>query len=489
MTLPFYRGIVMLNKIKVSKAVSAVFAVLILLSLASCREQEKFLTGVVRTRRQETTDRRNDRVTLYTYVTGEDDSLSYDNNTKFYYPLLQMCNAYNNYCTGMNMGENAVYLVKFPTRDAMVQQMSTEIMSGGGPDLIILDNQLPIRKLMDKGAFEDLNPYIENDSDDKALDINNYDKALLDVGVYRGKRYMMPMLIEPDIYFAQKNLLKDSGLKNTDSLTFKNLRSKLKQFTNTDNLSLFDSYESSRDFLYRYIGDNIDAERGTVSFETKEFKDNIEFMREVLQQSMSNGKYNSVYDDKCLFSKGNFDSEKSMYMVNNYSLRNVYSFLEGPSAQENSTMSDNSASMASLRGNDSSETFVKGLSEKENSGRAYVSCGFMINSNSKFKDKAYAFIRYAMGERMQRFITDDGANFNVPVNRLSLTNMTGFGRDNKEFGRYIKFVKGINTYTVEDGYYNQNVISDLVADYLDGKLSTDNFISNLTSKTLIYLNE
>lgn len=474
------------------KALLTVVTLLAVLACSACREEEKYLTGINRVTYQATTDRRDDRVTIYTYVTEDDESLAYDNNTKFYYPLLEMSHMYNNYCSSMKNGSDSVYLVKFPSRESMIQQMSTEIMAGSGPDIIILDNQLPIRKLMDKGAFEDLNSYIENDKSEKALNLADYDERLLNAGVYKGKRYMMPMLIEPDVYVTKNNLLKSAGLKKTTRLTFDNLVGKLGNFTRTmPNTSLFDSYESSLDFVYRYIGDNINFDNNTVSFNSEKFRKNIELIRDMVQNSMKKGTYNNISDDACLFDKGYLDSE-GMYNINNYnySLMWVNARLDSYSDMsvygEEQTQSTLTAS--ALKGEDTSTVFINGLTKSSKDNRAFVSCGFMINANSKMKEKAYAFIRYAMGERMQRYITDDGANFNIPVNKKSLEEIMQ-NSDNKEIKRYEENLQNLNTYTVEDGYYNQNVIADLVQDYLGGKISTDNFIENLMSKTVIYLNE
>ena len=127
----------------------------------------------------------------------------------------------------------------------------------------------------------------------------------------------------------------------------------------------------------------------------------------------------------------------------------------------------------------------------------------MINANSDKQEKAYKFIKYALGERMQRFITYDttyGDTYNLPVNNEALKNsytdmgyvedrINNIDKDSSFMERYINHIKSINTLEVRDGYYNDNVIGDLVDDYLEGKISVDNFITNLNSKTKIYLYE
>lgn len=55
--------------------------------------------------------------------------------------------------------------------------------------------------------------------------------------------------------------------------------------------------------------------------------------------------------------------------------------------------------------------------------------------------------------------------------------------------KYISYINSINTYEIRDGYYNDKVIGSLVDDYLQDKISIDNFIANLSSKTKLYLYE
>jgi hypothetical protein len=105
-----------------------------------------------------------------------------------------------------------------------------------------------------------------------------------------------------------------------------------------------------------------------------------------------------------------------------------------------------------------------------------------------------------MGERMQRYITYDGESYNLPVNNLALKNSyEDFGYKDADFKKvnknstymekYLNHISKINTYVINDGYYQKNVIGSIVESYLDNKISTDTFIANLTSKTKIYLNE
>ena len=138
-----------------------VLLICILFSLVACSDDGEYITKG--TNLVDEQSKNNDIVTIYTYVDPDNKDLHYDQDTKFYYPLLDMAHMYNNYCSFNNMGDYAVSVVKFSSRDRMIQQMSTEIMAGSGPDIIILDNELPVSKLINQGAFADMNTLLKND--------------------------------------------------------------------------------------------------------------------------------------------------------------------------------------------------------------------------------------------------------------------------------------------------------------------------------------
>ena len=252
----------------------------------------------------------------------------------------------------------------------------------------------------------------------------------------------------------------------------------------------------------QYINDNINKEDYTTDFETKKFKSTIESLKKLVKKSIADTKTTKdLSKSECLLSKGTTDKETGIYTPYNFSL----SHMSGYSSTQT--------------------TFTGGITEKENQSRATISCGFMINNNSNKKEKAFEFIKYSLGERMQRFITFDstyGDTYNITVNKDALNNsLSSFAYGdtynitvNKDalnnslsssaYGdtdfdeikeqdsftdKYASYINSINTYEIRDGYYNDKVIGSLVDDYLQDKISIDNFIANLNSKTKIYLYE
>ena len=70
-----------------------------------------------------------------------------------------------------------------------------DIPAGRGPDLVLFkSNTFPdIYRIMSEGLFVDLNPYFSLDED---IDLDDYIGAVMDGGVFNGKRYAVPINYE-----------------------------------------------------------------------------------------------------------------------------------------------------------------------------------------------------------------------------------------------------------------------------------------------------
>ncbi len=537
-----------MKKIKLVNLILACFLVLTLLFFTACSADSN--QDYIGNNKDQGTDTssRDDRVTIYTYVDPEDSNQHYDNDTMFYYPILQMAHMYNNYCSMNGVGERAVEVVKFPSRDRMIQQMSTEIMAGGGPDIILLDNELPISKLVNQGAFADLNTFIENDKSENRLNLKNYNRHLLETGVFNGKRYIMPMLYRPDVLISNTKVLSHYKVDSSKKLTYSNLMESLKTYMAQDEkISFLEGYESSKDLLLQYINDNVDREKAKTDFESKDFKQTVQSIKKLITKDMEGEKtIHSVNENNCLFEKGGFDSEGRYFPIN-YSLPNLQALsnddfsiwnldqdLLDQYAQEfyskinpdddflwedinrqfeqfvMENESDNFNDNLAMTGK---TTLMDGITKDKNSRRGEITCGFMINGNSskELQENAYDFMKYSLGERMQRYVTYDSTYstskasdvpniYNLPVNNEALkTSYSDIGISEKKIKRITKnssflekiinHSQSLNTFVIKDGYYNKNVIGGLVEDFLQDKISLDNFITNLKSKTEIYLYE
>ena len=86
--------------------------------------------------------------------------------------------------------------------------MSTEIMAGEGPDIISLNQNLPFEKLIENEAFLDINSLINNDETKDKIELDEYNSFIMNVGVYDGKRYIVPLSYGMDVLVSTQEMVK-----------------------------------------------------------------------------------------------------------------------------------------------------------------------------------------------------------------------------------------------------------------------------------------
>jgi ABC-type glycerol-3-phosphate transport system substrate-binding protein len=89
-------------------------------------------------------------------------------------------------------------------------RISTEIAAGRGPDLILPARmtEVDMYKAANSGAYLDLNKIIEQDDD---FNLDDYVKGALDGGIYRDRRYIMPITFVVPVYISIPEKLDEIG--------------------------------------------------------------------------------------------------------------------------------------------------------------------------------------------------------------------------------------------------------------------------------------
>ena len=85
-----------------------------------------------------------------------------------------------------------------------------EFNNGGGPDIILCGYEtLPnLSVYFEKGAFYDLNTLIGND---KTFSKTKCFEKVLDFGIYKAKRYVIPLSFKIDAMFSTKAIIEKNG--------------------------------------------------------------------------------------------------------------------------------------------------------------------------------------------------------------------------------------------------------------------------------------
>ena len=106
--------------------------------------------------------------------------------------------------------------------------LRTELPAGKGPDLLVMGNEFPdIYKTMDTGIFCDLNDFIGSDPD---FGLDDCNKVVMDSGVYKGKRYLVPLAYETNILLTSEEALAAAGMSAENLKTFDGYAGEVKRY-------------------------------------------------------------------------------------------------------------------------------------------------------------------------------------------------------------------------------------------------------------------
>lgn len=399
--------------------------------------------------------------------------------------ICELIKKYNRYCNKNYDESYQIEIIEFDSESDMNYKMSTEIMAGGGPDILSTDQTLPFEKLIQNGAFLDINTLINNDKGEDKLDINSYNSVIMNAGVYDGKRFIIPLSYGLDVLVSTQERLEKFGVfcDNAATLTYSNISDKFFSFFNSETDYSFVSndcgtllwFDHPMQLFSRFINSYVDFENKVTYFDSDEFKNNLDTMYEMVKVSSADNS-GALFDDLYI--------NRSLPLI-----------------------TGNYAYYTSI---DETPIMCRGLVIDNDDYSAFVQLGFAINSNTKLKEQAYAFTKYVLSDSVQMNLcgaagNSYSANIAFPVNKRAYErskiisskrtddNDEVIGIDNDFVGTYINIAENVNRCTlymnVSHSFYNSEVIGDIVNKYLNGDISKDKFIRQLTAATEIYLTE
>ena len=420
------------------------------------------------------------------YTLNDEDSLSW------------IIEKYNKYCINSNNPSFQIEVVKFNSEQEMSTQLSTEIMAGDGPDIISLDQPLPFEKLIENHAFADVDKLINTYGSN--IDFNDYNTKVMESGIVNRKRYFVPFFYCPNIFISTQEKLKEYDLNFSD-FSYKELSKQLSQ--EKVSCSLFGNESDNYSFLYSFIDSYVNFDNKTTNFNTNSFLKNIDYIKKLINNDNTN---ENVY-------------------YNLYNLENNGCILSTPKLLFGGTIGGVKTAYYNIFLQNKTPAILPNFSY-ENKITAYVECGIAINQNSDKKDKALRFIEYCLSEDVQEYWcgsrSDKGFSgtneISLPVNNKAFDyavevetgeewdyNEDGeFDEEEKEFSEnvdsifwkdYLGIIDDISGCTLynyknlKTTYYNSTVIGDIVDKYLNGDISKEKFIRQLSAATEIYLTE
>ena len=442
-------------------------------------------------------------ITVFVF-SGCGESTASSNSSKLTYcaynedAICDIIERYNKYCKKHYDESYQIEIVEYDSLEEMYTIMATEIMSGDGPDIILLDQPLPFEKLIENHAFADVDELINTYGSN--IDFNDYNTKVMESGIVNRKRYFVPFFYCPNIFISTQEKLKEYDLNFSD-FSYKELSKQLSQ--EKVSCSLFGNESDNYSFLYSFIDSYVNFDNKTANFDTNSFLENIDYIKKLINNDNTN---ENVY-------------------YNLYNSENNGCILSTPKLLFGGTMGGVKTAYYNIFLQNKTPAILPNFSY-ENKITAYVECGIAINQNSDKKDKALRFIEYCLSEDVQEYWcgsrSDKGFSgtneISLPVNNKAFDyavevetgeewdyNEDGeFDEEEKEFSEnvdsifwkdYLGIIDDISGCTLynyknlKTTYYNSSVIVDIVDKYLKGDISKEKFIRQLTAATEIYLTE
>ncbi|MDD4493522.1 MAG: extracellular solute-binding protein [Eubacteriales bacterium] len=163
-------------------------------------------------------------------------------------------------------------------------RISTELMAGEGPDLILFEYYTPdIYRMSELGVFYDLNSLI---SQDKEFDMDKYFNAVMDCGIINDKRYLIPITYTIPAFMTTEEIMEANGMVyDMANWTWEYLSDFMVNYCMNDSNEITryfsDYYFQFDDCLYSSGIDFIDRKNKVTCFENQEFKEILEVYKKI----------------------------------------------------------------------------------------------------------------------------------------------------------------------------------------------------------------
>ena len=411
--------------------------------------------------------------------------------------------------------EDKIEIVEFDSVEALKNRLTTELMTGGGPDLLneamFVSENLSIEKLIDMGAFMDLNELIESDNSDDKIDFTEQNQKALESGVLNGKQLCIPLYYVPNFIMTTKEKYSKYMNEKTLSLSYDALIDLFDKINESEDIRLYKYSDSSNleNLLISYIDSNIDLVNKTSTLDSEKFKDTVTRIDKLIKKYSHNTKDNNE-------SVINWTEEinPDSYIFEDMIAQSPYDIYSGIVYTEQ--RGDTPIIVGTPTG--SPDTLSANITES-----------VFVNKNCTKTDKVLKAIKFAMSEETQseqvgaeierynpmfaaysgNLFPDNNKSFEKLMNTAdSFTYNTkdsyyegdddGIPDDDKEQAAVSdesrnmlhSALESISSYELDTyWYYNTQVIYELFQSYLRNEITADKFISELKSKTKIYLEE
>lgn len=428
----------------------------------------------------------SDKLTFY--CVGESDELH------------EFLKKYNKYCAVYDCFEDSVEFVTFETYSEMNSALATELMAGGGPDILSLTQTYPFEKLVRNNSLADIDEIISTYGAD--VDFDEFNENVMNSGVVDGKRVILPLYYRLNALYTTSEKLEALGV-DSESADYTKI---LENYENGKADSYLVNPYSAEAFYFSFIRQYIDFYSGTADFESDEFYTLAEKFRTAL---LNGGTYAQLLAYEPETSENWREPEDN----------SAYIFSANESNYYGGSLTTYALDYLSALEYGYEPPVIVADYNRKNEVTASIEVGFAINANCKKMDKAAKLIEYLLSDSSQGYFgggRDDTNSFGLalPVKNSVFDNAVNealnfesfwwgysFNEETlelknkaltEEYLPMIEKISSCNLYGYNSqlkSHLYQNVIGDVINDYLNGKITTNKFVQRLTSAVTIYMSE
>lgn len=371
--------------------------------------------------------------------------------------------------------------VLFDTYEEYSNRLNTELLAGKGPDIIFVQNTglKRLNKLMESNIFFDINELIKQDSQ---FNINDYNSIVMNCGVYKDKRIIMPFNYSLETNLIVNSSFEQYGVKINGNENLEEIINLLQEYFKEEKYKNNEQYltmflDFSNLFSYEELG-VINFKNKKVDFNNEKFKTLVETYKKMspaitpqdLIFKYKNGDLDMLISNKILLTK---------MRLNPMTFYPWYNYIAG---QVNGKVE---------------------LLPNINNSVAMVGYFSAINNNSKNKQEAYNFIKLSLSEQYQENVNNHNDEGLIPVNNKALASMKMQAKNKN--GSYVEnvVIKELPQ-DIQDKYenvlnnFNKAIINDYSIDiivleevkqYINGTKSYEAAINEINRKVKLYLDE
>jgi len=387
------------------------------------------------------------------------------------------------------------------TRTDYINRTNTRIMSGQGADIYALDI-LPVHKMINNNVFENLNPYMELDPD---FNKNDYRQNILDAVRYQNSTWFFPLDYFINYYAYDSTLFPQEISQNfgiDKAFTIDDLIKITEPlFNGTEKLLDMNDYGLYNILFNENYRSFVNLETGRANFLDGKFTSLLNTVKryneqDFLMQPLLNRQ--SIEDIMQMLMQGmNLRSQERFYLKQ-HSDSNLLNIMSRDSES-------GLRMMGRITGSIDSDDEIAGIAANADGSVPFsFTRAFAINSKSRNKPAAWAFLKFLLSKEMQLSIATLGMGLpvhNEAREEKSEMFFTGaiFGMDSpmtdkmqsayNEYRRIIEVLSDmINTYVYMDTNVN-DMIAQEVQYFFDGSRTAEEVARLLQNKADLYLSE